>query len=89
MSTIEFFLILHGEQIRAARGLLGWSQADLSEKAAVGLTTIRRFEAITGQVSGTVDSVARIYAAMENAGVVFLSADKHGGVGVRLAKPNS
>jgi len=77
-------LILHGEQIRAARGLLGWSQADLSEKAGVGLTTIRRFEGRSGPVSGTVDTVVRIKDALQSGGVIFLDQDAAGGIGVRL-----
>ena len=32
------------EQCRAARGLLGWSQGELAEKAAVGIVTVRHLE---------------------------------------------
>jgi transcriptional regulator with XRE-family HTH domain len=77
-------VILYGEQIRAARGLIGWSQADLSSKADVGLTTIRRFEARQGPVAGTVESVLRIQKALETAGVLFLPVDDDFGIGVRL-----
>jgi len=75
------------EQIRAARGLLGWSQAHLARQAGVGLMTIKRMEANPGRVSGTVDSVLKIQKALESAGVLFILADKKGGQGVRLSKP--
>ena len=74
------------EQIRAARGLLGWSQAHLARQAGVGLMTIKRMEANPGRVTGTVDSVLKIQTAFESAGVLFILADKNGGQGVRLSK---
>jgi ribosome-binding protein aMBF1 (putative translation factor) len=33
------------EQSRAARGWLGWTQAELAKKARVGLSTVKDFEA--------------------------------------------
>lgn len=79
-------MILHGEQIRAARGLVGWSQLELATKAEVGLTTLRRFEARSGPVAGTVESVLRLQNALQKAGVIFLDQDHAGGIGVRLSK---
>jgi transcriptional regulator with XRE-family HTH domain len=78
-------LIIYGEQIRAARGLLGWSQADLASKAGVGQMTVKRFEAIKGPVSGTITSLTRIQAALEQAGIHFIAADEWGSVGVRFS----
>ena len=77
-------MILHGKQIRAARGLLGWSQADLARKADAGQMTVRRFEAKKGPVGGTIASLTRVQTALEKAGILFISADDEGGVGVRL-----
>jgi transcriptional regulator with XRE-family HTH domain len=79
--------MLTGEQIRAARGLLGWGQADLAAKSGIGLTTIRRLEARDGIVSGTVGTAMRIQRALEEGGVLFLGEDGELGAGVRLAKP--
>jgi transcriptional regulator with XRE-family HTH domain len=80
-------VILHAEQIRAARSLLGWSQADLAQQADVAQITVRRFEANSGSVSGKIESLIRIQNALEKAGIVFLAEDQQFGVGVRLVKP--
>ena len=77
-------LILHGEQIRAARSLLGWSQTDLAKKAEVGQMTVKRFEAKNGPVSGTIASLIRIQSTLEAAGVEFIPPDDWGSFGVRL-----
>lgn len=60
-------------RIKAARDLLGWTQAQLCEKAGVPLITLRRVEGKpdhTGLVSA--DAVQRIVAALEAQGVQFL-----------------
>ena len=75
------------EQIRAARGLLGWSQAFLAKQAGVGLMTIKRMEANPGRVTGTVNSVLKVQNTLERAGIRIIVADKDGGPGVRLYKP--
>jgi predicted transcriptional regulator len=77
--------MITSEQIRAARGLLGWSQAHLALQAGVGLMTIKRMEAHPGRVAGTVDSVLKVQGALEKAGIRLINADKNGGPGVRLA----
>lgn len=77
-------MILQGEQIRAARSLLGWSQAELAKKADVGQMTVKRFEAMNGPVKGTIASLTRIQSALEAAGILFISPDDYGSVGVRL-----
>ena len=72
------------EQCRAARGLLGWSQADLAQKAAVGIVTVRHLEAGAHVPRrATLDVIRR---SLESAGVEFI--DENGrGPGVRLRKP--
>jgi transcriptional regulator with XRE-family HTH domain len=77
-------MVLHAEQIRAARSMLGWSQVQLATKAGVAHMTIRRLEAGFGIVRGTVDSLYRVQSALEDAGVLFLSPDAEGGIGVRM-----
>lgn len=74
------------EQIRAARGLLGWSQTQLADAASRSLPTIKRLErehdggaAVSGDVR---EAVQR---ALEKAGVEFIP-ENGGGAGVRLAK---
>jgi transcriptional regulator with XRE-family HTH domain len=72
------------EQSRAARGLLGWSQQELAEKAAVGIVTVRQLEAgVHKPRRATLDVIQR---AFESAGVEFID-ENGGGPGVRLRKP--
>ena len=82
-------LILLGEQIRAARSLLGWSQAELAKKAGVAHMTVRRFEAIKGPVSGNISSLTGVQTALEKAGISFVPADEWGSFGVRLSLQNN
>ena len=76
-------------QIRAARALLGWNQADLAKAASVSIATVRRMEAQMGPVMGYVSTLMRIQSALENAGIRFLDNDAEGGIGVRLVAPKS
>jgi predicted transcriptional regulator len=72
------------EQCRAARGLLDWGQQDLAEKAAVGVVTVRQFEARANEPRRSTLNVIR--QALEAAGVEFIE-ENGGGPGVRLRKP--
>jgi len=78
------FAMPSGSQIRAARGLLGWSASQLAEHAEVTLRTIQRFETAEGvppNRSGTLDKVR---AALEAQGIEFLGdPDKSPGVRLR------
>jgi predicted transcriptional regulator len=74
-----------GSQIRAARGLLGISAAELAERASVTWKTIQRFETAEGvppNRSGTLDKVR---AALEAQGIEFLG-DPETSPGVRLRR---
>jgi len=70
-------------QCRAARALVGLSQADLASAAGVGISTVRDLETERRQVSA--EMVAAIRQALERAGLSFIP-DNGGGPGVRLAK---
>lgn len=71
-------------QCRAARGLLDWSQQELSQKAGVGVVTVRHLEAgMTDPHRSTLDVIRR---CLEAAGVEFIDQNG-GGPGVRLRKP--
>jgi transcriptional regulator with XRE-family HTH domain len=74
------------EQCRAARGLLDWSQAQLAEKAAVGIVTVRQFEA--GAHTPRRATVEVIKRAFDAAGVEFID-ENGGGPGVRLRRRQS
>lgn len=70
-------------QIRAARGLLSWSQTELSEKAGVARATIADFE--SGKRVPISNNVLAIRSALEAAGVIFVPENGEG-AGVRLRK---
>jgi predicted transcriptional regulator len=71
------------KQIKAARMLLGWSQADLGKEAGLGDVTVPRLEAKNGDLGGRPVTGEKIIAALEKAGVEFIDEDG-GGPGVRL-----
>lgn len=58
------------EQSRAARAWLNWSQADLADRAKVGLSTIRDFE--KGTRKPIENNLLAISAAFTVAGVEFI-----------------
>jgi transcriptional regulator with XRE-family HTH domain len=76
--------MLQSEQMRAARGLLGWSQAELARVSRIGLATIQRIESRNGQVRGNISTLLSIQEAFEHAGIQFIEADSTGGIGLRL-----
>jgi transcriptional regulator with XRE-family HTH domain len=76
--------MIDSAQIRAARGLLNLSQAELASAAAVHVATIRRLEAAPG-IRGAAETLWKLQTALERAGVVFIPADPTGGPGVRLS----
>ena len=59
-------------QIRAARALLRWSSAQLSESCGVGTATIKRLEVMEGVPTGQVRTLMAIKEALEAAGVEFI-----------------
>ena len=77
-------------QVRAARALLGLEQRQLAEQSGLSLPTIQRMEASEGVVRGHVDSLVKLIAALEAAGVELIAngaASAGGGRGVRLKRP--
>ena len=73
-------------QLRAARGLVGWSQARLATASGLALSTIKRMEASEDLLRGTAENVWKVEQALENAGVVFIDEGSELGPGVRLRK---
>src|SRR5215211_6371077 len=70
--------VITGQQIRAARELLGWTPYRLAPRAGIGHTLLRRLEA--GARVPDEASAGRLRAALEEAGVIF-TAD-----GVKLSQ---
>lgn len=65
------------QQIRGARGLLGWSQTELAVRAGLSLPTVKRAEAESG-VRASPDARTKITAALEAAGIEFTNGDEPG-----------
>jgi predicted transcriptional regulator len=84
--------MLTAPQLRAARALLGIDQRELSRLSDVSLATIQRMEASEGNVRGVVDSLMKIVAALEAAGVELIGENMRsdgGGCGFRLRQPGA
>ena len=74
-------------QLRAARALLGIDQRRLAEQAGLSLPTIQRMEASEDVIRGNVDSLMKLIAALDSAGIELIGdgvASPGGGRGVRL-----
>ncbi len=74
-------------QLRAARALLGMDQRALAEASGLSLPTIQRMEASEDVIRGQVESLMKLIAALETAGVEFINQgaiSDRGGRGVRL-----
>jgi transcriptional regulator with XRE-family HTH domain len=71
-------------QIRAARALMGLSQAEVAERAGISVPTIKRAEADHG-IRVSADVMAAIRRVLERAGVIFVEENGEG-AGVRLRK---
>ena len=102
MSATGPFGALNGEtsrmitanQLRAARALLNIDQRQMAELADLSVPTIQRMEASDGVVRGNVDSLMKLVAALDGAGIELINPgvpSTTGGRGVRLrehvAKP--
>jgi transcriptional regulator with XRE-family HTH domain len=70
-------------QCRGARGLLGWSQTDLSEASKTATKTIADFE--RGAREPYARTLEDVRGALEKAGIEFID-ENGGGAGVRLRK---
>jgi transcriptional regulator with XRE-family HTH domain len=79
--------VITASQLRAARALLGIDQRQLAELAGISVPTIQRMEASSHVVRGNVDSLMRLLAALDGAGVEIINeggVSEDGGRGVRL-----
>jgi len=77
-------MIFSGNQLRAARALLGLDQEALAEKVGVSDNTIRNMEACGAEpVGGFASTRDKVRQALEGLGIEFLNG---GEPGVRLRK---
>jgi transcriptional regulator with XRE-family HTH domain len=74
-------------QLRAARVLLGIDQRQLAALSGLSVPTIQRMEASETMVRGNVDSLVKLIAAFDSAGIEMIDEGAHSnaqGRGVRL-----
>ena len=79
--------MITANQLRAARALLDIDQRQMAERADLSVPTIQRMEASDGVVRGNVDSLMKLVAALDHAGIELINpgaASTTGGRGVRL-----
>jgi transcriptional regulator with XRE-family HTH domain len=82
---VDTMSIMQRSQLRAARALLAWSQERLAKESGVSLPTIKRLEPGEGSLPTKVETLEKLQAALEAAGVEFTNG---GEPGVKLkAKP--
>jgi ribosome-binding protein aMBF1 (putative translation factor) len=67
ITKISYLIDMTPEQSRAARGWLGWSQQELADRASVGISTVRDFEA--GRRQPIENNVKAMRRAIEDAGI--------------------
>src|SRR6516162_1322470 len=75
--------MISSAQLRASRALLGIDQRTLAGLCGLSLPTIQRMEASEGVVRGNVDSLMKLVAALDAAGIELIAENAISGVGGR------
>jgi len=79
-----FFHMITSAQIRAARGLLKWTQAMLAHRAQISVVTLNMIE--SDSVDPRASTLRAIEQALARAGVEFIGNEQEG-LGVRFRGP--
>ena len=74
-------MTINGEQVRAARSLLGWPRIKLAFLSDIGVHVVKNIETSERTVSAS--SIERVRVVLESAGVIFVEESGEG-PGVRL-----
>jgi hypothetical protein len=80
--------MIRSDQIRAARAALGWTAAELSAHAHIGLRTLLRIEANDGVPQTTTSTLLKIQTTLEAAGIEFIGTPDNA-PGIRIHPPRS
>ena len=75
--------LIYAAQIRAARGLLNWSQGELAERAGVSKQSVTRIE--KGTMDPRFSTITALYQAIRSAGVE-LGDDANGIVQLSISR---
>ena len=84
--------MITGDQMRAARALLGIDQRELAQRSSLSLPTIQRMESSDGVIRGNVDSLVKLVDALGASGIELINegaVSQGGGRGVRLKSPRA
>jgi transcriptional regulator with XRE-family HTH domain len=79
--------VITAAQLRAVRALLSMDQRTLADAAGLSVPTIQRMEASEGVIRANVDSLMKLMAALDAAGIDLINEgapSQGGGRGVRL-----
>jgi transcriptional regulator with XRE-family HTH domain len=79
-------------QLRAARALLNIDQRQLADLSGLSLPTIQRMEGSEDMIRGNVDSLMKLIAGLEKAGIELINegaTSQGSGRGVRLKAPRT
>ena len=79
--------MITSSQLRAARALAGLDQKKLAELSGLSVPTIQRMEASDGVIRSNVESLMKLIAALDSAGIELIGEDvpsTASGRGVRL-----
>jgi transcriptional regulator with XRE-family HTH domain len=82
--------MITADQLRAARALLGIDQRAMADLSSLSVPTIQRMEASSGVIRGNVDSLMKLIAALDGAGIELIgegAVSVGGGRGVRRKSP--
>ena len=63
--------------------MIRWEQKALAEASGVSLATVKRLEAMVGQLTANGPTISALKKSLEDAGVEFIAANG-GGAGVRM-----
>jgi hypothetical protein len=82
--------ILTSEQIRAARAALGLTTRMIAESTAIGLATLKRYEATSGVPKSRKGHLAQLKAYFEAHGIQFVGTpDDDPGIRVTTPRPGA
>ena len=77
--------MINGQQIRMARAALKWTIEETSQRADVGVRTIKRIEAVDEISSANVGTILKLKTCLEAAGIEFIGKPDDG-PGIRIRK---
>lgn len=74
-------------QIRAAKALLGWDNAEIAQRAGLSRNTVQAMQA-RDELSGKVQTARAVRLALELAGIRFIEDRETRAIGVLLMSPS-